>query len=168
VLKPKKCDLFKKEVHYLGHVVSEDGVQCDPKKIEAVRNWPQPRSVKEVRSFLGLASYYRKFIENFAEKAGPLTDLLKKEVKFQWSEKCEDSFSQLKEALTSAPVLAYPDMNETFILDTDASDYGVGGVISQLQNNYNNNNYSYLYSVLFNLKVALRRCTYLKRLKESA
>jgi hypothetical protein len=134
VLKPKKCDLFKKEVHYLGHVVSGEGVQCDPKKVEAVENWPQPRSVKEVRSFLGLASYYRKFIENFAEKAGPLTDLLKKDVKFQWSEEREDGFSQLKEALISAPVLAYPDMEATFILDTDASDYGIGGVVSQVQN----------------------------------
>jgi hypothetical protein len=133
VLKPKKCDLFKKEVHYLGHVVSERGIECDPMKVEAVKNWPQPRSVKEVRSFLGLASYYRKFIESFSEKAGPLTDLLKKEVKFQWSEKCEDGFRQLKEALLSAPVLAYPDMKETFILDTDASDYGIGGVLSQLQ-----------------------------------
>jgi hypothetical protein len=134
VLKPKKCDLFKKEVHYLGHVVSEEGIKCDPKKIEAVANWPQPRNLKELRSFLGLASYYRKFIEGFSEKAGPLNDLQKKNAKFEWTEKCEVGFNQLKEALTSAPVLAYPDMEATFILDTDASDYGIRGVISQVQN----------------------------------
>lgn len=132
-LKPKKCALFQSEVSYLGHVVSEQGVSCDPKKTEAVRDWPQPCSVTDVRSFLGLASYYRKFIPNFSTIAAPLTELTQKNKQFCWSESCEQAFQNLKNLLSSPPVLAYPVEDAPFILDTDASLTGVGGVLSQIQ-----------------------------------
>ena len=132
-LKGKKCDLFKKEVLYLGHVVSETGVHTDPSKIESVEKWPTPKCVKDVRSYLGLTSYYRKFIKGYAEIARPLHKLTELGVTFKWTEKCEEAFVMLKLALTSAPILAYPNVSLPFILDTDACDSGVGGVLSQVQ-----------------------------------
>ena len=133
-LKPKKCRLFQTEVAYLGHVVSPDGISTDPSKIVAVQNWDVPKSVKDVRSFLGLASYYRKFIPAFATIAAPLTRLTEKNVKFQWSEACQKALNDLKEALTTAPVLSYPKDNGQYIIDTDASLFGIGAVLSQVQN----------------------------------
>ena len=133
-LKPSKCNLFQKQVEFLGHSVSEQGISCDPKKIEAVAEWPQPKTIKEVRSFVGFAQYYRKFIRNFSNIAAPLNSLTKHRAKFIWSEECNIAFNMLKEKLTKAPVLAYPNNEGKFILDTDASLYGVGGVLSQIQN----------------------------------
>lgn len=133
-LKPGKCQLFKDSVKYLGHVVSQEGVSCDPEKLEAIRDWAIPRSVKEVRAMLGTASYYRKYIKNFAKLAAPLTALLHKGVKFIWSEDCQDAFEMIKSHLISAPVLAFPIEDGDFRLDTDASDLGLGAVLSQLQN----------------------------------
>jgi hypothetical protein len=132
--KPKKCEMFKKEVNFLGHVVSGDGIKCDPRKTDAVRNWPTPTNLKEVRSFLGLASYYRRFIQDFATISAPLTELTKKNVKFHWTEVQEQAFQRLKDKLCSEPVLAYPTADGFFILDTDASNYGIGAVLSQVQN----------------------------------
>ena len=132
-LKPKKCHLFRKEVNFLGHIVSGDGIRCDPSKISAVKDWETPTSVAEVRSFLGLASYYRKFVEGFATIASPLHDLLRKNTKFVWTDTCQEAFSTLKERLTRAPVLAYPEGEGIFVLDTDASGYGIGAVLSQVQ-----------------------------------
>ena len=132
-LKPKKCHLFRKEVNFLGHIVSGDGIRCDPSKISAVKDWETPTSVAEVRSFLCLASYYRKFIKEFATIASPLHDLLRKNSKFVWTDTCQEAFSTLKERLTGAPVLAYPEGEGQFILDTDASGYGIGAVLSQVQ-----------------------------------
>ena len=132
-LKAAKCHLFQKEVVFLGHVVSEEGLRCDPSKIESVKDWPRPENVTEVRSFLGLASYYRKFIPNFAEKAVPLTQLTKKNQPYVWSEKCEEAFRQLKKDLVSSSVLSYPRREGEFILDTDASGFSVGAVLSQIQ-----------------------------------
>ena len=134
-LKASKCKWFQKSVQYLGHIVSAEGIKCDPEKIETVKDWPIPKSVTQVRSFLGLASYYRKFIDNFAEIAHPLTSLTRKRAKFCWSTACQQSFETLKECLISAPVLAYPlrDAGE-FVLDTDASNHGMGAVLSQVQN----------------------------------
>lgn len=134
-LKPSKCDLFQPEVAFLGHRVNKDGISCDPAKLAAVRDWPRPDKLAEVRSFLGLATYYKKFLPNFSELVQPLTDLTRKGVRFHWSEECEASFTQLKEQLTSAPILAYPSENpeDTFILDTDASDKGMGAVLSQVR-----------------------------------
>lgn len=132
-LKPKKCAMFKEEVSYLGHVVSKHGIKCDPAKLDTIKTWPTPESVADVRSFLGLASYYRKYIENFSTISFPLTQLTKKNQRFYWSEDCEQAFSKLKSLLISAPILAYPLRHESFILDTDASAYGIGAVLSQVQ-----------------------------------
>lgn len=133
-LKPKKCFLFQEEVSYLGHLVTKDGVKCDPAKLEAIENWPVPESVPDVRSFLGIASYYRKFIDNFSTISFPLTQLTRKNQKFVWSDQCKTAFHTLKTSLISAPILAYPTRNDPFILDTDASLYGIGAVLSQVQN----------------------------------
>lgn len=132
-LKQKKCDLFQTEVSYLGHVVSAAGITCDPKKVKAVRDWPVPENVSEVRSFLGLAGYYRRFIPNFSEVASPLTNLTRKNKRFSWDSACEISFETLKTLLTSAPILSYPTETGKFVLDTDASATGLGAVLSQIQ-----------------------------------
>ncbi|MCG8096512.1 MAG: DDE-type integrase/transposase/recombinase [Candidatus Thiodiazotropha endolucinida] len=132
-LKPKKCSLFQTKVTYLGHVVSEDGIACDPSKIEAIENWPAPTNKTEVRSALGLIGYYRKFIPQFAETAKPLTRLTRKNVKFAWDNECEKAFLSLKSTLTCAPVLSFPREDGVFIVDTDASLWGIGGVLSQEQ-----------------------------------
>ena len=132
-LKPKKCVLFQKEVEFLGHIVGADGVKTQPDKIECVRNWPTPKNRKEVRSFLGLAGYYRRFIKDFAGMARPLTALTSVEASFQWNTECDKSFMDLKEALTTAPVLGYPKPEGQMILDTDASGFAVGAVLSQIQ-----------------------------------
>ena len=108
-LNPKKCYFAREEVTYLGHTISSEGIRVDQEKVKAVLDFPRPKSAKEVRSYLGLCSYYRRFIKDFAKIANPLNALLKKDVKFKWTETCENSFITLKEKLTSAPVLAYPD-----------------------------------------------------------
>ena len=133
-LKPKKCHFGQKKVKYLGHVVSKEGVSPDPDKISAIKEYPVPRSIKDVRAFLGLANYYRKFVKGFAKIAGPLHDLTKKGLKFQWNESCQCAFDALKTALTQAPILAHPDFTLEFILATDASDVGLGYVLGQIQN----------------------------------
>ncbi|KAG1941111.1 interleukin-1 receptor accessory protein-like 1-A [Pimephales promelas] len=130
-VKPSKCSLFASQVRYLGHVISAEGIRADPAKIDVVRQWPVPKNQTEVRSFVGLASYYRRFIEGFAEIARPLHRLTEKGRKFKWGDECQRAFSQLKTALVTTPVLAYPDPHKTFILDTDASDMGIGAVLSQ-------------------------------------
>jgi transposase InsO family protein len=130
--KPKKCALFRKKVSFLGHVVSAEGISCDPAKIAAVKDWPTPKTVKEVRSFLGLASYYRRFIPNFAHISSSLVDLTKKDERFHWDEEQELSFQLLKDALCSDLVLTYPSDQGFFILDTDASDNAIGAVLSQV------------------------------------
>jgi hypothetical protein len=134
-LKASKCDLFQKEVAFLGHRVSTDGLSCDPAKLSAVEAWPRPESGAEVRSFLGLANYYKRFVQNFSEVALPLTNLTRQATAFVWDEQCETSFNQLKQLLTSAPTLGYPSGNagDLFILDTDASQYALGAVLSQVQ-----------------------------------
>ena len=134
-LKPQKCRFLQKEVTYLGHVVSENGVSTDPSKVSKIFDWPIPRNVSELRSFLGLASYYRRFIKDFAKIAVPLHRLTEKNKPFVWSESCLEAFNELKRELTNHPILAYPDFNKEFILDTDASDYGIGDVFSQVEGN---------------------------------
>ncbi len=130
-LKPRKCQLFKREVEFLGHVITQEGVKTDPKKIEVVRDWPKPENIHALRSFLGFCSYYRRFIPNFSEMAKPLHCLSEKGQKFIWSEKCNLAFGILKQKLVEAPVLAHPDFTEPFIIDTDASDLAIGAVLSQ-------------------------------------
>lgn len=133
-LKPSKCFLLRPRVPYLGHVISAEGVNTDPAKIEAVKQWPVPSKVTDVRSFLGLASYYWRFIQDFAEIAAPLHRLTAKSMeKFKWTPECDEVFRVLKEKLVSAPVLAFPCFTEEFVVDCDASDYGLVAVISQRQ-----------------------------------
>lgn len=143
--KLQKCAFFKPEVQYLGHIISQHGVATDPSKIEAVANWRRPTNVAEVRSFLGFASYYRRFVEGFAKLASPLHRLVAelggsrsrqgsgRSLAEAWSEECEVSFEQLKSKLVSAPVLAYADFQLPFILEVDASYSGLGAVLSQEQ-----------------------------------
>nr|XP_034908137.1 uncharacterized protein LOC118044086 [Populus alba] len=126
-----KCEFWLKEVVFLGHVISAEGIIMDPRKVEAVLKWERPTNVTEIRSFLGLAGYYRRFIEGFSTIASPLTKLTRKEVRFVWSEECEASFRELKERLTSALVLALPSGTEGFVVYSDASRRGLGCVLMQ-------------------------------------
>lgn len=114
-VKLSKCTFAQQKLTYLGHIISADGIATDPSKIAAVQSWPLPESVKDVRSFLGLAGYYRKFVKNFAMIAKPLTNLLKKHVMFVWNQEHTDAFHALKHSLVSAPVLAMPDFSKTFL-----------------------------------------------------
>lgn len=132
-LNPKKCVLFANEVAYLGHIVSCHGVSADPSKVKAIQTWPVPETVREVRCFLGICSYYRKFILDFAKIAKPLHKLTEKGVDFLWSDECSKAFEDLKAALQREPVLAYPDFRKPYVLDTDASKDGLGAVLSQVK-----------------------------------
>ena len=132
-ISPSKCKLFQHEVDYLGHVVSRDGVGTDKRKIEAIAQWPQPQNVSEVRSFIGLCSYYRKFIKGFADIARPLHRLTEVDRPFIWTSECQSAFTNLKTALSSPPILGYPSADGKFILDTDASNFAIGAVLSQQQ-----------------------------------
>lgn len=140
-----KCAFFQREVRYLGHVVSDQGVSTDPSKVEVVANWQVPTTISELRSFLGFASYYRRFVEGFAKLAAPLhklvAELASRKVRGtgqavieRWSEECRQNFEALKAKLTTAPVLAYADFSLPFILEVDASHGGLGAVLSQEQN----------------------------------
>ena len=126
-----KCEFWLKEVGFLGHIVSAGGIAVDPAKIKTVEEWKAPTTQTEVRAFLGLAGYYRRFVEGFSSIARPLTQLLKKDKKFEWTDKCEESFQQLKSRLTSAPILIMPDITKPFDVYCDASQIGLGCVLMQ-------------------------------------
>ncbi|XP_074356690.1 putative mitochondrial protein AtMg00860 [Apium graveolens] len=128
--KQSKCFFVVDKVKYLGHFISGKGIEIDPSKISVVDSWPVPKSVKELRSFLGLTGYYRKFVRGYATISRNLTDLLKKG-NFQWNELTQDSFEKLKLALTTAPVLAIPDFNKEFVVETDTSKTGIGAFLMQ-------------------------------------
>ena len=129
--KLSKCQFWLDRVAFLGHVISAEGVSVDPQKIEAVVNWKPPKNVSEVRSFLGLAGYYRKFVEGFSKIAAPLTKLTRKDVKYDWVDACQQSFEELKSRLTSAPVLVLPNGRDGFVVYSDASPQGHGCVLMQ-------------------------------------
>ena len=130
-LQPAKCTLCGESVSFLGHIVSSSGIAADPSKTSKVSTWPVPTCRREVQQFLGLANYYRRFIKDFASIAKPLHHLTEKNVKFEWTPSCQEAFELLKSKLTSPPVLAHPDFQLPFILDTDASATGIGAVLSQ-------------------------------------
>ena len=151
-MKPKKCQFFDTSVLFLGHILSAKGISANPEKVEKVQRWPVPKNIKEVQSFLGLASYYRRFIDKFAEKARCLHEIVgptsnkhkkaraKKEATtviqtepriFEWTMKHQEAFDALKETLRTAPVLGYPDISREFILEIDASLNGLGTILSQ-------------------------------------
>ncbi|MCW4335043.1 MAG: RNase H-like domain-containing protein [Candidatus Thiodiazotropha endolucinida] len=131
---PKKCHIFKDEVKFLGHIVSQKGIATCEEKVTAVKEWPVPTCLKEVRSFLGLASYYRRYIQSFSTISAPLNKLSQKGETFLWTSECQNAFEKLKEALVSAPILGYPNIDDQFFLDCDASSVGIGAVLSQFQN----------------------------------
>src|SRR4051812_1543099 len=126
-----KCEFWLPKVTYLGHMISAKGIAVNPERVQAVLDWTPPESVKQVRSFLGLASYCRRFVENFSKVAKPLTELLKKVKVFQWTPKCKDSFQELKRRLTSTPVLVPPDTKRNFKIFCDASRQGLGCILMQ-------------------------------------
>ena len=132
-LKPSKCHFLRESVEYLGHLITPQGLKPNPKQVKAVVEFPIPESVTNVRQFLGLTSYYRRFIAQFAKVAAPLHALTRKEAVFEWSTECQRAFESLKAAITQSPVLSYPNFQVDFVLETDASVKGLGAVLSQQQ-----------------------------------
>ncbi|CAB5211330.1 unnamed protein product [Rhizophagus irregularis] len=131
IIKLKKCKFLERDIEFLGHIVGNGGLRPDEKKIEKVQGIKELETVKEVRSFLGLCSYYRKFMENFSKIAKPLTSLVKKETEFIWGKEQQKAFDTLKEKLTKYPILQYPNYEKEFILITDTSGDGIGAILSQ-------------------------------------
>jgi hypothetical protein len=129
--KLSKCDFWLRGTKFLGHTISQNGISVDPEKVQEVMDWKPPTTVRQIRSFLGLAGYYRRFIPDFSRVAKPMTELLKTRVKFDWSQKCEDAFHVLRQHLTIAPVLAQPDNTKSFDVYCDASGTGLGCVLMQ-------------------------------------
>ena len=126
-----KCEFWLKEVQFLGHIISNEGIKVDPAKITSVLNWERPRTPIEVRSFMGLTRYYRRFLQDFAKIATPLTKLTRKKEKFIWNDQCEESFQELKKRLITAPVLVLPNEQWNFVIYSDASHKGLGCVLVQ-------------------------------------
>ena len=126
-----KCKFLKDKVDYLGFEVGREGIRTSPEKVRAILDWPRPQSTRDIRSFLGLASYYRKFICGFSQLVKPLTDLTKEKVGWQWDKKEERSFLALKAAMATAPVLRLPDFGCQFVVTTDASDVAIGAILEQ-------------------------------------
>ncbi|MCO5604727.1 hypothetical protein L7F22_058897 [Adiantum nelumboides] len=127
----KKSEFFLQEIQYLGHIISKNGIRMDPAKLEVIKDWPNPRNLHEVRSFIGMCAYYRRFIEKFSLIAGPLHDLTKKNVKYVWTEKRQQAFDTLKQKLISQPVLALPDLSKPFEVQCDACGDCLGAVLLQ-------------------------------------
>ena len=130
--KLSKCEFWLSEVRFLGHVVSSEGISVDPSKIEAILNWERPKTVFEIRSFLGLAGYYRRFVLDFARLAMPLSRLTRKDVKFEWNDACEHSFQELRTRLTTAPILIVPERGMGYQVYCDALKDGLGCVLMQI------------------------------------
>jgi len=134
-LRYDKCEFHVQETKFLGMIVTQQGVKMDPAKVDTVVNWPTPKNVKDVQSYIGFANFYRRFIHGFSNILAPLTNLTKKDIKFQWTLRCQESFDNLKAAFTSAPILRSFDPNREVVVETDASDYVSAGVLSQCDDN---------------------------------
>lgn len=130
---PDKCEFFMKEVSFLGHVINADGIHVQQHKVQSVASWPVPTTWKEVKAFLGLTGYYRKFVAGYSRVALPLTELTKNSQRFEWGAEQQKAFDQLKAQLTSAPILAHPDPSRQYILSSDASGFAIAAVLSQQQ-----------------------------------
>ena len=134
-MKLSKCHFLAKEIQYLGHILEVEGIKPIPAKTEAIKSMHPPINPKQVRAFLGLVGYYRKFIKNFARIAKPLTILTCMDIKFEWKDIHHNAFTQLKDAITQAPILRYPDTTKPYIVYMDASDDACGGQLSQIHDN---------------------------------
>jgi hypothetical protein len=134
-LKQSKCNLFRRSVNFLGHIISDRGIATDPAKVRKVELWPEPTRLGHIRSFLGLTCYYQRFIPDYGSIVEPLQRLTRKDIKFAWKDEQQKSFDTLKKLLMESPILAYPIDGEMFILDTDASNVAIGAVLSQMQGN---------------------------------
>ena len=132
-LKPSKCHFICQKVEYLGHLITPSGIHPNPNCVKVVQEFPVPQSVRKVRQFLRVASYYHRFIHGFAKTAQPPHALTQKGAPFEWTQSCQNAFQELKSHLTESPLLAYPDFDKSFILETDASVKGLGAVLSQVQ-----------------------------------
>ena len=151
-MKPKKCSFAQQEVTYLGHVISEAGISVDLCKVEKISNYPAPTNLKSLRQFLGLASYYRRFTPQFSKVAEPIYALTSKNTPFVWTSSCKEAFEQLKRLLTSRPILAFPNSEQSFTLETDASGLGLGAVLSQEQEDGTNRPITYAIMESANLR----------------
>lgn len=129
--KPEKCEFHTNRVEFLGFIVTPNGIEMDPGKVEAITKWPKPNNLKELQSYLGFINFYRRFIEGFSRAARPLHDLTRKDAEFEWTESCQEAFDTLKEKVTTAPVLRHFDPEHETMVETDASDYAMGAVLSQ-------------------------------------
>src|SRR5258706_354573 len=130
-LKPEKCEFEKRKVEYLGFLISHNKIEMDPKKLAGISDWPSPKNLRQVRSFLGFGNFYRRFIERFSHTVRPLTTLTKKDHHFDWTKECEDAFQRLKQRFLEAPILVMPDQDQPFYLETDASAFASGSVLMQ-------------------------------------
>jgi hypothetical protein len=148
-INPNKCIFGVKRLEYLGHTISDKGLETNDKKVQDIKNAKVPKTVKQLRAFLGLASYYRKFIKNYAEITSPLHAAINTEKnKLIWNSECDERFNLIKDLLCKAPVLRYPNFDKEFILDVDASFNSIGGILSQLDNNGNEHPIAYASRVL--------------------
>ena len=132
-VKPEKCFFKVREVEMLRLIIGPDGIKMDPKKVEVITAWPVPTKVKEVQSFLGLANFYRRFVDNFSKVAKPLHELMRKDTEWKWTDKCQIAFDKLKNIFISQPVLSMVDTTKPLRIESDASEYATGAVLSMLQ-----------------------------------
>ena len=128
----KKSDIHVREIEFLGYHISPEGISMSTAKVESVKNWPVPRNVKDIQAFLGFANFYWRFIEGFSKISKPLTDLTQKDKMFEWTSQCKDAFRRLKSMFTEGPILAHFDFMRSTRLKTDASDFALGAILSQL------------------------------------